>query len=98
MTDNGPCYKSTLWRQALAAAEITHKRIAPTGPRPTARWNASTAPCSTSGPTPAPTNPKPSGAPPLTPGCIPTTITADNTALGGHPPASRITNLSGQNS
>ena len=38
----------------------THPR--PTGRRPTARSNASTAPCSTNGPTPGPTPPRPNGA------------------------------------
>jgi hypothetical protein len=63
-----------------------HLAVRPTLPAP---WPAS-------GPTPAPTPPKPNAAPPLTPGCTSTTITGD-TALKGLAPASRVPNLSGQN-
>ena len=67
----------------------------PTGPRPTARSNGSTAPCSTNGPTPAPTAPRPHAA-----GLAHWLHTYNHhrghTALGGQPPASRVTNLSGQ--
>ncbi len=51
LTDNGSCYKSRLFTQKLTTAGIAHKKIRPTGRRPTARSNASTAPCSTNGPT-----------------------------------------------
>lgn len=50
---------------------------APTGPRPTVKPNATTAPCSTNGPTPSPTPQKPNAAPPCRPGCTPTITTAD---------------------
>jgi hypothetical protein len=33
MTDNGSCYKSFAWRDALAAAGITHKRTRPYRPQ-----------------------------------------------------------------
>ena len=33
LTDNGSCYKSHLWRDALAAAGITHKRTRPYRPQ-----------------------------------------------------------------
>jgi transposase InsO family protein len=33
MTDNGPCYKSCLWRDTLTAGGITHKRIRPYRPQ-----------------------------------------------------------------
>ncbi len=33
LTDNGSCYKSFLWRDTLAAAGITHKRIRPYRPQ-----------------------------------------------------------------
>jgi transposase InsO family protein len=33
LTDNGACYKSYLWRDALAAAGITHKRTRPYRPQ-----------------------------------------------------------------
>ena len=52
LSDNGGCYRSYAWRDACAELGITHKRPGPTGPRPTARSNASTAPWPTAGPTP----------------------------------------------
>ena len=45
LTDNGPCYRSLLWRQQCTAPR--HQATSgpgPTGPRPTARSSASTAP------------------------------------------------------
>jgi transposase InsO family protein len=33
MTDNGSCYNSALWREALTATGITHKRIRPYRPQ-----------------------------------------------------------------
>ncbi|TDC59052.1 integrase core domain-containing protein, partial [Streptomyces hainanensis] len=33
LTDNGSCYKSRLWREALAQAGITHKRTRPYRPQ-----------------------------------------------------------------
>jgi transposase InsO family protein len=32
-TDNGPCYKSRMWRDALARAQIAHKRTRPYRPQ-----------------------------------------------------------------
>jgi transposase InsO family protein len=63
LTDNGGCHKSFAWRDALAAAGITHKRTRPYRPQTNGkveRW-----------PTPA----KPNDAPLLHPGCTSTTIT-----------------------
>jgi transposase len=77
LTDNGACYRSRDWRDLLTTAGITHKRTRPTDPRPTARLNASTALCSTNGPTPAPTDQKPSAAKRSRSGCTPTITTAD---------------------
>ena len=48
----------------------------PTGPRPTARSNASTGPCSRNGPTPAPTSARPNAQPPSPTGSTPTITTA----------------------
>ena len=52
MTDNGSPYRSTIHAHRLprTAASATCAP-APTGPRPTAKPNASSAPCSTAGPT-----------------------------------------------
>jgi hypothetical protein len=57
LTDNGSAYRSHAYRDALSHHEIRHKQTRPTGRRPTARPNASSRPCSTSGPTPGPIAP-----------------------------------------
>ena len=58
MTDNGSAYRSALWREACVAHALRHLRTRPPTPRaPTARLNASSRPCSGSGPTATPTPP-----------------------------------------
>ena len=65
---------TTFTSRARAGSNIAAS--GPADPRPTAKSNGSTAPCSTSGPTSAPT-PQTADAPvPLTASCTPTTITA----------------------
>jgi transposase len=92
MTDNGLCYKSFLWRDALTSAGITHKRIRPYRPQTNGKSSDSTAPWPTNGPTPTPTAPKPTGAPLLTPGSTSTTITADTPhSAASHLPAASPT-------
>ena len=75
LTDNGSCYRSTLFADALGSTSHT-SAPGPTGPRPTARSNGSTAPCSRNGPTPAPTPPRPNASPPSRAGSTPTITTA----------------------
>ena len=97
MTDNGSCYRSRLWRDALAAAGISHKRIRPYRPQTNGkveRFNrtlleewAYARPYATEAERRA---------------AFDTWLHTYNhhrghTALGGHPPASRVPNLSGQN-
>ena len=54
LTDNGSCYRSRAWRRALCTTPASPTSApAPTGPRPTARSNASTGSCSRNGPTSA---------------------------------------------
>ncbi len=92
LTDNGSCYRSRDWRDSLAAAGITHKEPGPTGPRPTARSNASTAPCSTNGPTPAPTGQTSNAAKRSPAGSTPTITTADTPhSQANHPQAASPT-------
>lgn len=79
LSDNGSAYKSHAWTQACARLGITVKEPAPTGRRPTARSNASTAHSATDGPMPASTAQKPSAAPHCPDGCT-STITTDSTA------------------
>jgi hypothetical protein len=51
ITDNGSAYRSTLHAIACRTLGIRHLRTRPYRPRPTAKPNASTAPCSAAGPT-----------------------------------------------
>ena len=77
MTDNAwPYRKSFAWQRALADLVATGTSPAPTGHRPTARSNASTAPCSTNGPTSGPTPATPNAPQPWQTSCTPTTATA----------------------
>ncbi|PXX59678.1 integrase-like protein [Nocardia tenerifensis] len=96
LTDNGACYKSFLWRDILTQAGITHKRTRPYRPQTNgkverfnrtllAEW-AYARPYRTEAERRA---------------ALPAWLHTYNhhrghTALGGHPPASRVTNLSGQ--
>jgi transposase InsO family protein len=96
MTDNGSCYKSFAWRDALAAAGITHKRIRPYRPQTNGKverlnrtlleeWAYA----------------RPYRSEAERRAAFDTWLHMYNhhrghTALGGHPPASRVTNLSGQ--
>ena len=94
LTDNGaatdPAPSPPPWPQTPSPTAGP----APTGRRPTARSNASTAPCSSSGPTPAPTNQRPNGEQPCPPGCTSTTITATTPhSVATHPPAASLTSV-----
>jgi transposase InsO family protein len=97
MTDNGSCYRSRLWRDALAAAGITHKRIRPYRPQTNGkveRFNRTLLDeWAYARPYTSETQRR---------AAFDTWLHTYNhhrghTALGGHPPASRVTNLSGQN-
>ena len=96
LTDNGSCYKSFTWRDTLAASGITHKRTRPYRPQTNGkveRFNRTLAD-------------EWAYAQPYTSetarrATFDTWLHTYNhhrghTALGGHPPASRVTNLSGQ--
>ena len=85
LTDNGSCYRSKLFAQALGSS-ITHKRTAPTGHRPTGKWRGSTGPSTRNGPTPRPTSPMRLAQRPTRAGSI-TTITTDPTpaSAASHP-------------
>lgn len=99
LTDNGSCYTSHLCRNSLAAQGVSHKPTRPYRPQANGkveRSSGSTGPCSTNGPTPGPTAPRPNDATPTRSGSTPTVTTADTIALKGQPPASRVPNLTGQ--
>jgi integrase-like protein len=79
MTDNGSAYRSMIW--AIAAAPWAYATCAPghADHAPTARPNASSAPCWAAGPTPRSTPPAATAPTPCPPGST-TTITDDHTA------------------
>jgi transposase InsO family protein len=96
MTDNGSCYRSHTWRQALASAGITHKRIRPYRPQTNGkveRFNRTLLDeWAYARPYRSETERR---------AAFDTWLHTYNhhrghTALGGLPPASRVTNLSGQ--
>jgi transposase InsO family protein len=96
MTDNGSCYKSLTWRDTLAAAGITHIRIRPYRPQANGkaeRFNR-TLPGEWAYARPYQSEAGRRAA--LDPWLHTYNHHRGHTALGGHPPASRVTNLSGQ--
>jgi transposase InsO family protein len=75
LSDNGACYRSRPFAEALGG--ISHKRTRPYRPhKRTARWSASTEPISTNGPMPRPTAATPNEAKRSRLGCTPTITTA----------------------
>jgi transposase len=77
ITDNGSPYRATIHAAACRALASATCAPAPTGHRPTAKQNASSAPCWPVGPTARSTAPQPNAPQPLTAGSGTTTITAD---------------------
>ena len=86
MTDNGPAYISIVHTIACRRSGSDTYALGPTGPAPTAKQNASSAPCSTAGPT-APSTAAPTNADAHSPAGSTTTIAADHTAASAtsHP-------------
>lgn len=96
LTDNGPCYRSRKWAAACAAHAIAHKRTRPYRPQTNGKverfhrtllveWAYVRVYTSDAARTRA-----------LTAWLHRYNHHRTHTALGGHPPASRVTNLSGQ--
>jgi transposase-like protein len=97
LTDNGNCYRSHAWRQLLASQQVTHKRTRPYRPQTNGKverfnrtllqeWAYA----------------RPYRSEQARRATLPSWLHRYNhhrphTALGGRPPASRVTNLSGQN-
>ena len=96
LTDNGSCYRVQATGSPSSSPTASHHATpGPTGPRPTARSNGSTAPCSTNGPTSAPTAQKRERRRRTRrAGSTPTTITA-TTPPSAAPPITRVNNLPG---
>jgi transposase InsO family protein len=98
LTDNGSCYRSHLWRDTLTTAGITHKRTRPYRPQTNGkveRYNRTLLDeWAYAQPYPSETARRQA---------FPTWLHTYNhhrghTALNGLPPASRVPNLTGQNS
>ena len=95
LTDNARNYLGKDFTAALGRSSTEGSD--PADPRPTARWNGSTAPSSTSGPTSGSTPQMRSGPEHLTAGSTPTTIIeAIRLSEAGSP--IELTNLAGQHS
>jgi hypothetical protein len=75
LTDNGSAYKARVHALACQSWASATCAPAPGAPRPTAKQNASSAPCWSAGPTAPSTPAPPSAPPPLTAGYTTTTIT-----------------------
>jgi transposase InsO family protein len=97
MTDNGSCCKSFLWREALAAAGITHKRIRPYRPQTNGKVERFNRTLLSEWAYARPYRREADRRAALDPWLHIYNHHRGHTALKGLPPASRVTNLSGQN-
>ena len=96
LTDNGPCYRSRLWRTTLAAANIAHKRTRPYRPQTNGKVERFNRTLLTEW-----AYAKPYRSETARRRAFPGWLHIYNhhrphTALGGKPPATRVTNLPGQ--
>ncbi|MEV6341738.1 IS481 family transposase, partial [Nocardia vinacea] len=96
LTDNGSCYKSLLWRHALADAGITHKRIRPYRPQTNGKVERFNRTLLDEWAYARPYQSDTERRTALTEWLHTYNHHRGHTALGGHPPASRVPNLSGQ--
>jgi transposase len=96
MTDNALAYRAPTpgampWPNSVPNAASP----AATAPRPMARQSGSTAPCSTNGPTSAPSPPTPNAPQHYRSGCTPTTTTAATPRSAANHPSPASTTLLG---
>lgn len=96
ITDNGSCYKSFTWRDALTAAGITHKRTRPYRPQTNGKVERFNRTLAEEWAYARPYRSDAERRAALDPWLHTYNHHRGHTALGGHPPASRVTNLSGQ--
>jgi transposase InsO family protein len=96
MTDNGSCYKSFLWRDTLAAAGITHKRIRPYRPQANGKVERFNRTLLEEWAYARPYRSEAERRAALDPWLHTYNHHRGHTALQGLPPAARVTNLSGQ--
>jgi transposase InsO family protein len=97
MTDNGACYRSFPWRDALAAAGITHKRTRPYRPQTNGKAERFNRTLLDEWAYARPYQSEAERRAAFTPWLHTYNHHRGHTALGGLPPASRVPNLSGQN-
>jgi transposase InsO family protein len=96
LTDNGSCYKSRLWAQALADAAITHKRTRPYRPQTNGKVERFNRTLLDEWAYARPYRSETERRAVHTHWLHTYNHHRGHTALGGHPPLSRVTNLSGQ--
>jgi transposase InsO family protein len=96
LTDNGGCYKSFAWRDTLAAAGITHKRTRPYRPQTNGKVERFHRTLADEWAYARPYTSETQRRAALAPWLHMYNHHRSHTALGGLPPASRVTNLSGE--
>ena len=97
LSDNGSAYRvPPVARHLRRARHHRRSRPGPTGPRPTARSNASTAPWPTAGPSSRSTTPRSARRAALPAWLHHYNHHRPHTAIGRSAPITRLTNLSGQ--
>ncbi len=96
MTDNGSCYRSFAWRDALASAGITHKRIRPYRPQTNGKAERFNRTLLDEWAYARPYQSEAQRRAAFAPWLHTYNHHRGHTALKGLPPASRVPNLSGQ--
>jgi len=96
MTDNGACYRSSAWRDALTATGTTHKRIRPYRPQTNGKAERFNRTLLDEWAYARPYRSEAERRATFDSWLHTYNHHRGHTALGGHPPASRVTNLSGQ--
>ncbi len=96
LTDNGSCYKSRLWRDTLIAAGVGHKRIRPYRPQTNGKVERFNRTLLDEWAYAQPYRSETERRETLPRWLHTYNHHRGHTALGGHPPASRVPNLSGQ--
>jgi transposase InsO family protein len=96
ITDNGPCYYSTIWRSTLTAAGITHKRTRPYRPQTNGKVERYNRTLLVEWAYARPYRSETARRRAFNGWLHIYNHHRPHTALGGHPPATRVLNLSGQ--